>query len=1322
MEFLEDRRMMATISWINAIGGSWNNAANWSGGALPGPSDDVVIDVAGVNTITHSSGIDTIRSLTSQEIVTLSGGTLKVTGAVQGAGTITLAGGTLADAVVQQVIMATTAGGTLSGVTLTGDPVQTQPTLLDLTAVAGANVSVAGGLTLNNTTVALGNSSGSYGILRFSDANSVLDGTNGSVVFSNLSNSHANTLQQNLAGGTLTIGPGITIHGGSGSIGYNPNIGGPANVVVINQGSILADSAGTLTVNGTNWSNSGALQAAGAGVLSLAGSWSNTGLLGELNATLNLGGTFSTASLGGFSRTGGIVNLTGALNNAGSTLALNATTGSWNLAGGTIAGGTVTVTGDSRLIGTNLGGTFSGGVTLQGDPLLTQPQVLDLTAAAGANVSVAGGLTLNNTTVSLGNSSGSYGILRFSDANSVLDGTNGSVVFSNLSNSYANTLQENLAGGTLTIGPGITIHGGTGSIGYNPNIGGPANVAVINQGTILADSAGTLSINGTNWSNSGALQAAGAGVLSLAGSWSNTGLLGELNATLNLGGTFSTASLGGFSRTGGIVNLTGALNNAGSTLALNATTGSWNLAGGTIAGGTVTVTGDSRLIGTNLGGTFSGGVTLQGDPLLTQPQVLDLTAAANANVSVAGGLTLNNTTVALGNSSGSYGILRFSDANSVLDGTNGSVVFSNLSNSYANTLQENLAGGTLTIGPGITIHGGTGSIGYNPNIGGPANVAVINQGTILADSAGTLSINGTNWSNSGALQAAGAGVLSLAGSWSNTGLLGELNATLNLGGTFSTASLGGFSRTGGIVNLTGALNNAGSTLALNATTGSWNLAGGTIAGGTVTVTGDSRLIGTNLGGTFSGGVTLQGDPLLTQPQVLDLTAAANANVSVAGGLTLNNTTVALGNSSGNYGILRFSDANSVLDGTNGSVVFSNLSNSYANTLQENLAGGTLTIGSGITIHGGTGSIGYNPNIGGPASVAVINRGSILADSAGTLSINGTNWSNSGALQAAGAGVLSLAGSWSNTGLLGELNATLNLGGTFSTASLGGFSRTGGIVNLTGALNNAGSTLALNATTGSWNLAGGTIAGGTVTVTGDSRLIGTNLGGTFSGGVTLQGDPLLTQPQVLDLTAAANANVSVAGGLTLNNTTVALGNSSGNYGILRFSDANSVLDGTNGSVVFSNLSNSYANTLQENLAGGTLTIGSGITIHGGTGSIGYNPNIGGPANVAVINQGSILADSAGTLTVGGASATNLGTFQAAGGGTLIVQPTTLTNFSAGTLTGGIWTASAGGTLQVRNADITTNAASIVFDGAGGRLTKDIAGGSAPGELRPQLGRR
>src|SRR5207253_715565 len=81
------------------------------------------------------------------------------------------------------------------------------------------------------------------------------------------------------SGGTLTSGPGITVHGGTGTIGYNPNYGGPSNVSVVNQGNILADSAGTLTINGTSWTNPGTIQASNAANLTLSGSWSSSGTI-----------------------------------------------------------------------------------------------------------------------------------------------------------------------------------------------------------------------------------------------------------------------------------------------------------------------------------------------------------------------------------------------------------------------------------------------------------------------------------------------------------------------------------------------------------------------------------------------------------------------------------------------------------------------------------------------------------------------------------------------------------------------------------------------------------------------------------------------------------------------------------------------------------------------------------------------------------------------------------------------------------------------------------------------------------------------------------
>ena len=53
----------ATISWTDATG-FWDVATNWSSNpALPGAGDDVVISVSGVQTITHRTGNDTIRSI-----------------------------------------------------------------------------------------------------------------------------------------------------------------------------------------------------------------------------------------------------------------------------------------------------------------------------------------------------------------------------------------------------------------------------------------------------------------------------------------------------------------------------------------------------------------------------------------------------------------------------------------------------------------------------------------------------------------------------------------------------------------------------------------------------------------------------------------------------------------------------------------------------------------------------------------------------------------------------------------------------------------------------------------------------------------------------------------------------------------------------------------------------------------------------------------------------------------------------------------------------------------------------------------------------------
>ena len=67
----------STVRWDGGGGDfDWNNRFNWDSDALPTGADDVIIDVAGEITVSHSSGTNSIRSLQSQETLSLSGGSL----------------------------------------------------------------------------------------------------------------------------------------------------------------------------------------------------------------------------------------------------------------------------------------------------------------------------------------------------------------------------------------------------------------------------------------------------------------------------------------------------------------------------------------------------------------------------------------------------------------------------------------------------------------------------------------------------------------------------------------------------------------------------------------------------------------------------------------------------------------------------------------------------------------------------------------------------------------------------------------------------------------------------------------------------------------------------------------------------------------------------------------------------------------------------------------------------------------------------------------------------------------------------------------------
>jgi RHS repeat-associated protein len=687
----------ATVSWVGGSG-DWNTAANWSTGALPSTNDDVVIDRPGEITVTHSSGTHTVKSLLSQEAFQLSGGSLTVSNTVQVNSTFTLSAGALIRATVLQGTNGqgvTVISGTLDGVTVNGD--------LDVgNAYNSARVTVLNGLVLNGTLYLGHPSSQSWGSVAFAGSQT-LSG-NGTVVFGNQANSY-NTLRLLDGGTTLTLGLGITVRGQNGTIGYHSAFGGPANVGVVNQGTIAADvNGGTISVEAQPFTNQGLAQSFNGGTLILSGSWSNSGTLVVSNGTLNLSGSFTTAGLGAINRSNGTVMVSGTLENTGSTLALDAAAGSWVMNGGTLRGGVFNLSGGAQLI---FGSGTLDGVTVNGD--------LDVGRANNnARVTVLNGLVLNGT-IYLGNPGNqSIGSLYFTGSQT-LSG-HGTVVFGNTS---CNAMRLVNASTALTIGPGITVRGHSGAMGYAGCHGGPASVGLINQGTIAADvSGGTIALNAQPFANSGVMRATGGGAIDLSGN-------------------FTTAGLGVFQSAGGVVRLTGLLDNSGAALVLDGPGDVLTLQGGTIRGGTLNLITPAQLVFAF--GTLDG-VTVNGD--------LDVGKSNDhASVTVLNGLVLNGTLYLGHPSNQSLGSVYFTGSQT-LSGT-GTVILGNA----CNALRLVNAGTTLTIGPGITVRGHTGALGYASCHGGSTSVDLINQGTIAADvSGGTISIGGQSLSNSGNVQ------------------------------------------------------------------------------------------------------------------------------------------------------------------------------------------------------------------------------------------------------------------------------------------------------------------------------------------------------------------------------------------------------------------------------------------------------------------------------------------------------------------------------------------------------------------------------------------
>jgi|GEM_PF-1975647 len=884
----------AVVTWTGGGDGvTWTNPANWSSNpVLPGPGDDVTIDVAGTPTITLGASAS-VNTLNTAEALVISGGTTTLTIGTSAVATapITLnggagiSGGTLnVSAPGASLSVGTGNESALLGVAVTGDII-----------ASASNARVRVGATTTFSRIRLVGSAA--GVL-FAPGATIggeirAEGSSGTRRVE-MSPTGALTLG---ASGVISAAPGFT-----GSLDVGPAFWSASITTFTNNGTISNQSAGTITINPTTTTfSTGALSSTGGGLLSvqklsgnvsgptasgtgshvslagtytlntnsnvgagssltLGGSWTNTATI-NLSGTLNFGGG-TTGGLGTINRTGGMYAVTGAFDNTGATLALSGATGDLTLDGGTITGGSVTCADGTRIIATSDGNNRLSNVAVTGDIALL---------AGNARVKVEGTTTFSNLRLVGGSTAVGFGPGTTITGNVIGEGASTSIRY----------IEMNGTNGTLTIAPGGSIRtvagfGGTINVGASFWFGG--NMTLVNNGLIasdfntsstnevnviaastttsgtlrvgggaamtvtriagtvgtctILDSGSDLTLDGTTYTIGSPINVPTGATLTLNGGWTNASTI-TLSGQLNIGGTATTAGLGTINRTGGAIAITGTLNNSGSTLALNAATGNYTL-NGTLSGGTVTFADGVRLIVGTSGNNRLQDVNVQGDVTLD---------TSNARVRLEGTTTFN--------------ALRMTGTSTAVGFVPGFVLNSPIIAEGANTgtryIEMNGTGGTATIGAAGSLVqaancGGTLSIGPGFWFGG--SMTLVNNGLIngLA-SAKTLTINpATSYSGSGAVNVTNGTNCAISNA---SGTLGTLtladNATnLTIGGTYTLSNK--------VVIPTGA------TLTLNGTwgtTNSVNVAGGTLnLGGTVNIAGLNLASFQRTGGTVNLAGTL----------------------------------------------------------------------------------------------------------------------------------------------------------------------------------------------------------------------------------------------------------------------------------------------------------------------------------------------------------------------------------------------------------------------------------------------------------------------------------
>ncbi len=262
-EPLELRQLLSNVDWISTSSGSWDVGSNWSTGKVPGSGDDVVINVSGANpTVTISSGSQSVQSVTADDPLSISGGSLTVAANSTISDGLAMTGGSLT-AAGSGVTLAVTGATTISGA--------------DLFAEGGATASLSqlsaytGPVDSENTLEAAGTGS----VLSLPDLTTITEDTTEYGSYTNV---------EALAGGSVQL-PSLAQIGDGPVVLESEGSGSQLNVPALTSFQGISGRYEFSTLQATN---SGTL--IGSGLTSLNG----------VNLTLDGTGTIATAQITSF--------------------------------------------------------------------------------------------------------------------------------------------------------------------------------------------------------------------------------------------------------------------------------------------------------------------------------------------------------------------------------------------------------------------------------------------------------------------------------------------------------------------------------------------------------------------------------------------------------------------------------------------------------------------------------------------------------------------------------------------------------------------------------------------------------------------------------------------------------------------------------------------------------------------------------------------------------------------------------------------------------------------------------------------------------------